>query len=320
MNTAQLELSIPAVQLDQLGIGIEIDLRIDPRRISLPDGYEANPDQAIGQMVARDRGRIEMAHMSSRSETGEVLAGLAVVALKSSNPKTVFKKAVEGVGLPLGEAVEHFRAWVYSSNPKLAPYLMGLVTSTQINGQVRGNPEVRKQLEQALITDGRPTRKAAQVIDLGNITERKATRQHSGDTLESQVQQMLDWAGLDYQRRRSQPILKMFGERAEPDFTVTDGIDDANGILRDGFYVECKNRPVGRIPDTDLIYALESICMFYPKTTIVVLETPVDRIREAVTLFMDYHRKQKRLGNLRAVLSMNQFRGFVQDQIGRVAA
>jgi hypothetical protein len=319
MNTAQLELSIPAVQLDQLGIGIEVDLRIDPRRISLPEGYEANPDQAISQMVARDRGRIEMAHMSSRSETGEVLAGLAVVALKASNPMAAFKKAVEGVGLPLGEAVEHFRAWVYSSNPKLAPYLIGLVTSTQINGQVRGNPEVRKQLEQALLTDGRPTRKAAQAIDLGNVTERKATRQHSGDTLEAQVQQMLDWAGLAYQRRRPQPILKMFGERAEPDFTVTDGIDDAHGILREGFYIECKNRPVGRIPDTDLIYALESICMFYPKTTIVVLETPVDRIREAVTLFMDHHRKQKRLGNLRAVLSMDEFRGLVQDQIGRAA-
>lgn len=319
MDTSQLELSIPAVQLDRLGIGIEVDLLIDPRRVSLPEGYESNPDQAISQMVARDRGRIEMAHMSSRSETGEVLAGLAVVALRASNPMAAFKKAVEGLGLPHGEAIEHFRAWTYGSNPKLKPYLIGLVTSTQINGQVRGNPEVRKQLEQAMLVDGRPRRKAAQVIDFANVAERKATRQHSGDTLEAQVQQLLDWAGLAYQHRRQQPFLKMFGERSEPDFTVTDGVDDANGILRHGFYIECKNRPVGRIPDTDLIYSLDNIRMFYPKTTIVVLETAVDRINEAVTLFMDHHRKQKQLGNLKAVLSMDEFRGLVQDQIGRAA-
>jgi hypothetical protein len=319
MTTTQLQITMPAVQLNKLGIGIEIGLRIDPRRISLPECYESNPEQALSQMVERDRGRIELAHMNARSETGEILAGLAYVAIRANSPQVAFKRAIDSLNIPYGEAVEHFKAWVYVNEPKLKPYLMTLVTSTQINGQVRGNPEVRKHLEQALITDGLPTRKAVQEIDLSKVTERRASRQHSGDTLEMQVEQTLVWAGLGFQRRQQQPILKLFNERAEVDFTVTDGVDDPSGLFRDGFYVECKNRPVGRIPDTDLIYALESICMFYPKTTIVVLETPEEKIRAAVDRFLDWRRKHKCLGNLRAVLSMNQFRGLIEDQIGRVA-
>lgn len=319
MNTSQLQLSIPASQLDQLGVGIEVDLRIDPKWINLPCNYESNPDLAINEIVSRDRGLLEVAHRNSRKVTGQVLTRIAVVALKSPNPRAAFRKGVEGVGLPFAEAAEHLRAWGYINDPKLAPYLIGLVTSTQINGQVRGNPEVRKQLEQVRLADGRPTRKAAQAIDFNNLTERKAARHHSGDTLEMQVEQMLEWAGLDHQRRHPQAFLKMFNERAEPDFCVTEGIDDVNGILRQGFYIECKHRPKGRIPDSDLIYSLDCIRMFYTKTTIVVLETAVDRIREAVRIYMEDHRKHKHLGHLRAVLSMDEFRGFVQDQIGRAA-
>lgn len=305
------------MQLDQLGIGIEFDLKIDPRRINLPEGYENNPELAIRQMVSRDRGRIEMAHMSSRSETGEVLAGLAMVALKSSNPSVVFKKGVEDLGLPHGEAIEHFRAWAYGTNPMIAPYIAGLVTSTQINGKVSGDPEVRKRLEQSLLIDGRPKRKAAKAIDLLNVQERKATRHHSGETLEKQVEMMLNWASLAHVHKMRQPFLKLFGELCEPDFTVTEGVDDANGLFRDGFYIECKNRPSGRVPDTDLIYSLECIRICYPKTTIVVLETGVDRIKAGVEQYMTHHRKNKKMGNLRAVLTMDEFRGLVQDQIGR---
>lgn len=310
---------IPASQLDLLEIEIEVPLRFDPQRMVLPEDYQSNPDHAINQLVDRDKGKVETAHENVRKQTGDVLAGIAVVALSAANPPAAFKRGVDRLGLPYKEAVEMFKSYMYSADPKLAPYLDGLVTSGQINGQVRGNPDLRARLEETLLTDGRPHRKAAGVIDLANAAERKALRQHSGDTLEMQVAQCLEWAGLTHHRNRPQPILKLFGERAEPDFTVVDGIEDPSGLFRDGFYIECKNRPVGRVPDTDLLYALVNICMYYPKTTIVVLDTPVDRIREAANQFMEHQRKSKALGHLRAVMSMDQFRGFVYDQIGRAA-
>jgi hypothetical protein len=320
----QLALISPA----QFGIlDLDIDLPVCFRS-DLPCEYEDNPSAAIEQLIARDRGHLEIAHRNQRKVVTDTVCGIAIIALADKNPRACFERAMRRLNFPIKEAVQVMKAYAYEHEPNLAPFMMGMFTAQQINGQADGNPEVRRLLgqaqKQAQIADGRPTRKAAGTIDLVNAQERKATRQHSGDALELQVEQLLQWAGLQYQRSAPAPMLKIFGERSEPDFTITDGIDDPSGLFLDGFYIECKHRPSPRVPDSDLIYAMQSICMFYPKTTILVLEIPHeardrDRILNGVDAFMDYQRKTKRLGNLRGVMSMAQFRGLVHDQIGRVA-
>lgn len=320
----QLELISPA-QFGALNLDIDLPLRFSS---DLPCDYEENPAAAIEQLIARDRGALELAHRNQRQVVAEKIGAIARVALADKNPKACFERGMRRLNFPIKEAAQILKAFAYEHEPRLAPYMMGLFTAQQINGQADGNPEVRQLLgearRQAQIADGRPRRKAAAAVDLANLQERKATRQHSGDALELQVEQLLQWAGLPYQRSAPAPMLKLFGERSEPDFTITEGIDDPSGLFLDGFYVECKHRVSPRVPDTDLVYGLMSAAMFYPKSTIVVLEIPSDardrgRILNGVSAFLDHLRKAKRMGNLRAVVSMAQFRSLIQDQIGRIA-
>lgn len=321
---AQLELITPA-QFDILNMDVDLPLRFSA---DLPCNYEENPTAAIEQLIARDRGALELAHRNQRQVVTEKICSIIIVALADKNPKACFERAMRRLGYPVREAAQTVKAFVYEHDPRLAPFMAGLFTAPQINGQADGNPEVRELLgesqRQAKIVDGRPQRKAVATIDLANLQERNATRHHSGDALELQVEQLLQWAGLSYQRSAPAPILKLFGERSEPDFTITEGIDDPSGVFVDGFYVECKNRPNPRVPDSDLVYGLMNVAMFYPKSTLVVLEIPPDardrsRILNGVSAFMDHLRKAKRMGNLRAVVTLAQFRSLIQDGIGRAS-
>lgn len=320
----QLQLISPS-QFGDLGFEVGLPLCI---KTDLPIGYEDDPVTAIEILINRDRGPLETAHKNIRKIVAEKIGTILVVALQHKNPKACIDRALKRLGYPKGEAIQCIKAYIYENQPELAPYMTGLYTPQQINGHADGNPELRKLLgsghSQDQLVDGRPSRKAAAAVDLGNVCERKATRQHSGEALEMQVEKLLQWAGLAHQRSVQAPMLKLFGERSEPDFTVTEGIDDPSGLLLNGFYVECKNRPSPRVPDSDLIYAMYSIAMFYDKTTILVLETASDtkdsdRIWSGVNAMYENMRKTKRQGNLCAVLNLAQFRGLIQDQIGKAA-
>jgi hypothetical protein len=246
---------------------------------------------------------------------------MAVIALGTKNPSAAFRRGVESLNLPYGEAAEHFKALIHENEPKLASFFDGLITSKQINGQVAGNPDLRKLIgcDQIAISEVMPDRKAAAPIDFDNVIEQKPSRSESGETLEAQVRKVLEWSGLEFVSSVRQPMLKLFGEVAEPDFTVTEGVRDQRNELRDGFYVECKNRPTGRVPDSDLIYSMWCICNFYKKPTIVVLEASEDRLLSGAHLFLQKQREAKAAGMLKAIYSVDQFRGFVQNQIGRAA-
>jgi hypothetical protein len=319
-TASRIQVSLTADQLASLGVDVEVDLRVNPLSLDLPSSCESNPDAAIIELINRDRGHVGLAHTNCRQETGKVLTRLAVIALNAKNPGASFRRGVEGMNLPFNEAVEHFKAAIHESDPKLAPFFEGLVTSKQINGQVSGNPELRKVMlnEQMAIGGVSPVRKAAAKIDFDKVAEQKPSRYESGQTLEDQVRKILEWSELEFISGR-QPILKLFGEVAEPDFTVTEGIKDQSNELRDGFYIECKNRPTGRVPDSDLIYSMWCICNFYTKPTIVVLEASDERLKTGAQLFLRKQREAKAAGMLKAIYTIDQFRGFVQNQIGRNA-
>ena len=320
---SKIQASLSIEQFASIGVEVEVGLRINPFALDLPIAYETNPEAAMAELVSRDRGHVLLAHTNVRQETGKVLTRIAITALGTKNPKSSFQRGVESLGLPLNEAVEHYKAAIYESHPEIAKYTEGLYTSKQINGQVAGNSELRKLIidEQLAIGGVQPTRKAAGKIDFDNVAEQNPSRHESGETLEAQVSKVLEWSGLEFTSSR-QPILKLFGEVAEPDFTVTEGIKDPGNELRGGFYVECKNRPTGRTPDSDLIYSMWCICNFYQKPTVVVLEASGekgDRLRSGANLFLKKQRESKSAGMLKAILTMNQFRGFVQTQIGRAS-
>ena len=320
---SSIRASLSVEQLASLGVEVDIGLKVNPLALDLPSSYETNPDVAMAELISRDRGHVSLAHTNVRQETGKVLTRMAYITLNAKNPHSAFRRGVEALGLPFGEAVEHFKAAIHESHPEIAPYLVGLTTSKQINGQVAGNSELRKLIvdEQLAIGSVHPTRKAAAKIDFDHVTEQNPSRNESGETLEAQVRKVLEWSGLEFTSSR-QPILKLFGEVAEPDFTVTEGIKDPGNELRGGFYVECKNRPTGRTPDSDLIYSMWCICNFYQKPTVVVLEASGekgDRLRSGANLFLRKQRESKSAGMLKAIFTMNQFRGFVQTQIGRAS-
>lgn len=320
----QLQLIHPA-QFGDLGFEVGLPLCI---KADLPVGYKEDPITAIEVLINRDRGPLETAHQNVRKIVAEKIGAMILVALQHPNPKACLDRGLKGLGYPKGEAIQCIKAYIYEKHPELAPYMAGLYTPQQINGHADGNPELRKLLgsshQQDELIDGRPTRKAAAAVDLNSVRERKATRQHSGEALEMQVEKLLQWAGLAYQRSAQAPMLKLFGERSEPDFTVTEGIDDPSGLFLTGFYVECKHRPSPRVPDSDLTYAMYSIARFYDRTTILVLETPgdakdSDRIWSGVSAMYEHMRKTKTQGNLSAVLNLAQFRGLIHDQIGKSA-
>ena len=319
MKSEQLVLTITPAQLGRTGINCEVPLSVSLS--DLPTCFESDPYQAIKQLGDRDEGKIRVALTNAHSVVASHVAAVIACAVHTDNPALTVSRAIDRLGLPEGEMKEAVQALAYQQDPRLRGFLTGAITAKQINGQIKGNPEARKLIDQLALVDGRPARRSSvQVASFDDLPSVSPAPALAGKDLEMRCAMALDAAGLEYDpRRRRTGTLKLFAEQAEVDFRVTTGIEDPSGLWREGFIVECKNRTSDRTPDQDLLYALYNITRFYTHPTIVVLETNNQRVHDGAKRFFELESRNKKAGPLLAILNFGQFQQWCMKRTGSIA-